>query len=742
MLQIPTNVYIGHTVSADVAFLFAHMYKNKYINNQTTYSYSDIGKLIAVTDANNQTSSYQYDLGLNPERIIDRNGNETKYEYNNQNLLTSRLVSETQDSINYQYDALGNRIGMTDETGTTTYTYNANNWITAIIKDGTTQLNYTYDQAGNILSAEDYKGNITNYTYDKSNRIEKVNYNISGETGEYTYSYDENGNRKMEGINLLVVTYKFDKNNRLIAMTNHELYANNTKPELIPKSTYKYTYDLAGRQITKTDDYGTTLYTYDELGRIKQIETPGKTTIYTYDNAGNRTTQIETYTSDQPSGIYVNDEEIQYRIKTTQYTYSNTNRLTTIIETMKDILDTELLEATTLYTYDNNGNQLTEQTTYTSPLGIINDTENISYTYDGFNRLKEVSTQTKTINYQYNGDDLRVKKISNGETTNYLYDRQYVILETDVNNIQKNRYIKGINYIGVINQTNEESLYVYNGHGDVVQTITPTWEILNQYDYDIFGNITLEIETNPNAIKYAGEYYDKDTGLYYLRARHYNPYIGRFITEDSYWGEDNNPLSLNLYTYCYNNPIMYIDPTGHYVSEWDKNNLPPSDIKRLEELTEAYDNATTQAEKDAIHAAAEAIRNKYRNDNEVGTDNGVTADAETGEAADDDDITPGTIEPKPPKPPKPTVDQQIVSDANVGLDFSQYSEIGFYISTTGDLAEVVVELIEDINLKSYLLKVGKELGLFGDTVDIVGGIGENIQNDAGTKKIITILQLT
>ena len=58
---------------------------------------------------------------------------------------------------------------------------------------------------------------------------------------------------------------------------------------------------------------------------------------------------------------------------------------------------------------------------------------------------------------------------------------------------------------------------------------------------------------------------DSETGLYYLRARYYDTYTGRFISEDSYWGEDKNPLSLNLYTYCENDPIMFTDPSGHSV---------------------------------------------------------------------------------------------------------------------------------------------------------------------------------
>ncbi|WNS43294.1 RHS repeat-associated core domain-containing protein [Paenibacillus sp. MMS20-IR301] len=76
----------------------------------------------------------------------------------------------------------------------------------------------------------------------------------------------------------------------------------------------------------------------------------------------------------------------------------------------------------------------------------------------------------------------------------------------------------------------------------IIQLITHR-EIQNQYDYDVFGNPTLSIETYTESIRYTGEYYDGETGLYYLRAR-YDPYIGRFLSEDSYWGEDNNPLSL------------------------------------------------------------------------------------------------------------------------------------------------------------------------------------------------------
>ncbi|QMV42438.1 RHS repeat-associated core domain-containing protein [Cohnella cholangitidis] len=194
--------------------------------------------------------------------------------------------------------------------------------------------------------------------------------------------------------------------------------------------------------------------------------------------------------------------------------------------------------------------------------------------FDGFNRLvrgDRIKTGVQSIvTCQYNGDNLRTQKISRSskdnyapKVTNYVYDRQHVILETDDAGNTAVRYVHGINYIARIDASNKLSYYLFNGHGDVVQTVSEAGTVENQYDYDIFGNPTLTIEMYAASIRYAGEFYDAETGLYYLRARYYDPYIGRFISEDTYEGKINDPLSLNRYTYANNDPIMYVDPTGH-----------------------------------------------------------------------------------------------------------------------------------------------------------------------------------
>ena len=69
-----------------------------------------------------------------------------------------------------------------------------------------------------------------------------------------------------------------------------------------------------------------------------------------------------------------------------------------------------------------------------------------------------------------------------------------------------------------------------------------------------------------NPFRYAGYYFDRKTQYYYLQARYYVPRPARFISEDTYEGEINNPLTLNLYTYVENNPLSYTDPSGHKIS--------------------------------------------------------------------------------------------------------------------------------------------------------------------------------
>ena len=106
--------------------------------------------------------------------------------------------------------------------------------------------------------------------------------------------------------------------------------------------------------------------------------------------------------------------------------------------------------------------------------------------------------------------------------------------------------------------------YTQNAHGDVVNLTDETGAVTKSYTYDAFGVEQNIDDADTNAFRYCGEYYDAETGTIYLRARYYDPSTERFISRDSYAGKNEDPLSLNLYTYCANNPIVNTDPTGHF----------------------------------------------------------------------------------------------------------------------------------------------------------------------------------
>ncbi|OGX61530.1 MAG: hypothetical protein A2189_00925 [Paenibacillus sp. RIFOXYA1_FULL_44_5] len=179
-----------------------------------------------------------------------------------------------------------------------------------------------------------------------------------------------------------------------------------------------------------------------------------------------------------------------------------------------------------------------------------------------------MTTGSGTTTYAYDPSNLRYKKTSAAQTVQYQYDASgQVISESNGNNAITVNYIRGDRLLAKKDAaTNQIYYYLYNGHGDVVQIVDTNGNVVNQYQYDEWGNIVNQSEAIANSFKYAGEQYDSESGLYYLKARYYDPSVGRFINEDTYEGQINNPLSLNLYTYVENNPLTNTDPTGHFCS--------------------------------------------------------------------------------------------------------------------------------------------------------------------------------
>ncbi|MDD4680223.1 MAG: putative toxin [Clostridia bacterium] len=107
--------------------------------------------------------------------------------------------------------------------------------------------------------------------------------------------------------------------------------------------------------------------------------------------------------------------------------------------------------------------------------------------------------------------------------------------------------------------------YNYDIRGSVTNIIKPDGTRVKGYEYDEFGN-TKEVGESQfkNDVKFTGAVHDTSTGLYYMNARFYNPNSGRFLSQDSYSGNPQDPWTQHLYAYCGNNPVNMIDPTGHF----------------------------------------------------------------------------------------------------------------------------------------------------------------------------------
>jgi len=114
--------------------------------------------------------------------------------------------------------------------------------------------------------------------------------------------------------------------------------------------------------------------------------------------------------------------------------------------------------------------------------------------------------------------------------------------------------------------------YVVNLQGDVVAILNSSGAKVVSYTYDAWGRLlTTSVVGTANSnlalhnpLRYRGYVYDRETGLYYLQSRYYNPTIGRFINADTYASTGHDIVGHNMFVYCQNNPTMYRDPNGQF----------------------------------------------------------------------------------------------------------------------------------------------------------------------------------
>ena len=556
---VQIKMYTGMSSENDTSYL------------TTNYEYDNWLRAVRTTDSTGYNSgTITYDLNGNVLTNTDANGNVTTNTYDALNrVLTSKTVNSKDSSKNvsksYEYDNMGRISRAINNDLTTTYSYDdlgrkieeieskdGYSTFKGFFYEGVSQ--YTRQQIVGINNLLMYS--YTSYEYDGEMRLTKVK-----ETGEETvsYTYDRNGNKKSETLaNGVVSTYDYNNANRIVKLVNKK--GNSTI------SSYEYSYYLDGSDACKvTEENGiieTTEYEYDGLKRLTNEEVKkGNTTdtyAYEYDDYGNRSKMTAT-----------GSEEF-----VTEYSYNNAQgsytallqREVKTVEGKENPLDLNSNVKQTVYTYDANGNQITKTA----------EGKTETNTYDGLNQLIGFTDGETIASYKYNASGLRYEKTVNGETINHVWDGNKQIVADVIDNqfYEADCYIRGTNLVAKYNYWNgkktEYTYYTQNAHGDVVNLTDKDGKVTKSYRYDAFGVEKNIDENDTNAFRYCGEYYDKETATVYLRARYYNPSTGRFISRDSYVGKNEEPLSLNRYTYCYNNPIISIDPSGMAKSNpWD-----------------------------------------------------------------------------------------------------------------------------------------------------------------------------
>ncbi len=580
--------------------------------NTTQYTYDLNSQLITVTDALNHQTSYTYDGNGNKLSMTDANNQTWSYQYDNLDRLI-RITDPLGEYTQTGYDAVGNITSKTDAKGnTTSYSYNGQGQITTVTDSLNNITTYQYDGNDNLITVTDAKGNIRTFEYDDLNR--QITETNNGRIIQKTYDLAGNMTTKTKPDNS-IITYTYDNNNRLTNIS----YPDST--------SVTYQYNGIGLRTFMTDTQGPTGYTYNDLGRLSTVTRNNMTVTYTYDDVGNISgitypdnTQVN-YTHNQVNLLTTategsNNLNITYDPTnrrtsetmpngvTVNYQYDNAGQLTvldhilsgtslaktiyTIDENNNRISKTNENNETTNYTYDQI-NQLTQvnypsgktveyihdqvgnrtQTNIEGDIQIILPEDTIDYEYNSEDRLTQVQEGDKTITYTYDGDgNLISKTITEGintDTYEYFYDYSAglprLLVETK-NSTEVTNYL----YAGRLyaKKTTTGTVYYHqDGLGSILAITDQTGTILNKYEYDVYGTPEAIQETIENCILFTGEMYDDGSGLYYLRARYYNPSTGRFMTPDTYFGELDNPISQNLYIYCANNPVNYVDPSGH-----------------------------------------------------------------------------------------------------------------------------------------------------------------------------------
>ncbi|MBP2021909.1 RHS repeat-associated protein [Clostridium punense] len=539
--------------------------------NIIEYVYNSINKVKEIKDQQGESKYFYYDLEENLKETVDRNGNYLYYGYNIDKNITYRKDGQGTlwETFEYNKDgtlSLAKTLGMAYS-----YSYTKDLKLKSKATCGRSLLAYEYNKNGNIESIEDISGKAARYSYDNAGRVETV-YDEDKTMASYSYNSDDSISSIVYG-NKVTTKYSYDGDKNITSL----LTETSTGEVLID---YNYVYDLNGNRLQKVGSKHQSHYTYDSLNRLSsaRYKTPSKSLeeSFTYDKAGNRLSKTSNNIVEK-------------------YKYSAKNQL----------LELEKPTGTIRFSYDKEGNLTKEH----HPEGIT------SYNYNSFNQTTKVETKEgNTLVSRYDAEGLRVEIEENERLTRFIFNKENIIAELDKDNNVIVRLTRGHEVIG---SEIEETRFYYHQEeqGSTAYITNEKEEIENSYFYDAFG-VLLEAEGEvPNRITYTGQQYDSVTQQYYLRARNYNPVIGRFTQEDTYRGD-----GLNLYDYCHSNPVIYYDPSGYMYCGSKKNSFDKKgNIKRFE-VTD-YDDFRNRSIKGDNLEGHELLQHAYLRDQYLAPNN-------------------------------------------------------------------------------------------------------------------------
>ena len=310
-------------------------------------------------------------------------------------------------------------------------------------------------------------------------------------------------------------------------------------------------------------------YIYNDYGELIRENNAknNKTILYSYNDIGNIIkVQEYNYTTGEVGSL----------TKENTYTYDSTylDRLIKYNNNSITYDDNGCLKTYNGWTYVWNKGKLALIKKSTSTTRAVSRSEDYKFQYDAQGRRIEKK-------YSFFPGLIQTKDYLISKTSSYNYDSQgRLVNEIIVLNYSDNTTIKKklefiyeeSQIIGVTYTTTDNSVTYYyekNIYNDVIGIIDNAGETVVKYGYDAYGNCKIDYTINSdlahtNPIRYRSYYYDDETNLYYLNTRYYSPEFCRFISPDSIEYLDIETVNgLNLYCYCYNNPISYYDPSGH-----------------------------------------------------------------------------------------------------------------------------------------------------------------------------------